>query len=106
MRDAVETGHVRADPNSICRSRKRHGGAGIGPGDAQRRSRRVSGRPAEHIARFVPVTLGITTSDRAEVLDPSLSGEVVTLGIHLVVDGAPITIPEQPGRGGLWAEQT
>lgn len=49
-------------------------------------------------ARFVPVTVGITDGDRAEVLDPPLEGEVVTLGVHLVVDGAAITIPERRTR--------
>ncbi|MBR9981195.1 MAG: efflux RND transporter periplasmic adaptor subunit, partial [Desulfatitalea sp.] len=49
-------------------------------------------------ARFVPVTVGITDGDSAEVLDPPLEGEVVTLGVHLVVDGAAITIPERRTR--------
>jgi RND family efflux transporter MFP subunit len=59
-----------------------------------------------HTARFVPVTLGITTRDRAEVLDPPLTGDVVTLGIHLVVDGAPITIPEPREQAASLGEQT
>ena len=50
----------------------------------------------ERIARFVPVTIGITTRERAQILAPPLSGEVVTLGIHFVVDGAAITIRESP----------
>ncbi len=44
-------------------------------------------------ARFVPVTVGIINADLAEVLSPSLSGSVVTLGHHLLEDGAPITVP-------------
>ncbi|MFP3927567.1 MAG: efflux RND transporter periplasmic adaptor subunit [Desulfobacteraceae bacterium] len=48
-------------------------------------------------ARFVPVTLGITYGDRAEVLEPALSGSVVTLGRHLLEDGAPILPPENKG---------
>jgi len=60
----------------------------------------------EQIARFVPVRLGIVTSDRAEVLDPSLSGEVVTLGVHLMVDGASIIIPDSRERAASAAEQT
>lgn len=60
----------------------------------------------ELIARFVPVRLGIVTSDRAEVLDPSLSGEVVTLGVHLIVDGAAIIIPDSREGAASAAEQT
>jgi RND family efflux transporter MFP subunit len=60
----------------------------------------------ENVARFVPVTIGITTADHAEVLDPPLEGEVVTMGIHLVVDGAAITIPENTTRTAASAEQT
>lgn len=45
-------------------------------------------------ARFVPVTVGITEGDLAQVVAPPLEGEVVTLGVHLVVDGAAISIPE------------
>jgi hypothetical protein len=44
-------------------------------------------------ARFVPVTLGITDGDRVELLDPPLSGLVVTLGQHLLQDGSPILLP-------------
>jgi RND family efflux transporter MFP subunit len=44
-------------------------------------------------ARFVPVTVGIINADLAEVLKPSLSGSVVTLGHHLLEDGASITLP-------------
>lgn len=45
-------------------------------------------------ARFVPVTLGITNGELAEVLDPSLSGMVVTLGHHLLEDGSAIVLPD------------
>ncbi|MFH0962621.1 MAG: efflux RND transporter periplasmic adaptor subunit [Planctomycetota bacterium] len=44
----------------------------------------------EMTCRFVPVTLGIANGDSAEVLDPKLEGMVVTLGQHLLEDGAPI----------------
>ena len=52
------------------------------------------------LARFVPVTVGIVTSEFAEILDPPLSGEVITLGHHLVEDGSRIiptnsTAPEE-----------
>ncbi|MFQ5902717.1 MAG: efflux RND transporter periplasmic adaptor subunit [Candidatus Binatia bacterium] len=45
-------------------------------------------------ARFVPVTLGIVDGKMAEVVKPSLSGSVVTLGHHLLEDGSPITLPD------------
>ncbi len=45
-------------------------------------------------AHFVPVTLGIVNREFAEVVEPSLSGLVVTLGQHLLEDGSPIILPE------------
>ena len=48
-------------------------------------------------ARFVPVSAGITDGDYTEIIDPALSGEVVTLGQHLLEDGAAILLP---GSGG------
>ncbi len=47
-------------------------------------------------ARFVPLKLGIVNGEVAEVADPPLSGFVVTLGYHLLEDGAAIRLPE-PG---------
>jgi RND family efflux transporter MFP subunit len=52
-------------------------------------------------ARFVPVTVGIINADLAEVIRPSLSGSVVTLGHHLLEDGASITLPEAKRGGSL-----
>ena len=58
-------------------------------------------------AYFVPVTVGIINGELAEVLKPALSGQVVTLGQHLLEDGSSITLPndaakvpatERPGR--------
>jgi RND family efflux transporter MFP subunit len=52
-------------------------------------------------ARFVPVKPGITYEGYVEILDPQLSGTVVTLGNHLLEDGAPIRVSgaqaESPG---------
>ncbi|MBN1224131.1 MAG: efflux RND transporter periplasmic adaptor subunit [Candidatus Aminicenantes bacterium] len=50
-------------------------------------------------ARFVPVHIGITSNDLAEILEPeSLSGYIVTLGQHLLVDGSPLILPQKgPG---------
>jgi RND family efflux transporter MFP subunit len=45
-------------------------------------------------ARFVPVTPGIVNGELAEVLSPSLSGPVVTLGHHLLEDGSAIILPD------------
>jgi RND family efflux transporter MFP subunit len=50
---------------------------------------------SEQTARFVPVTLGIVNGTRAEVVDPPLEGMVVTLGHHLLEDGAAITLPHE-----------
>jgi RND family efflux transporter MFP subunit len=45
-------------------------------------------------AHFTPVTVGIVNGDLAEVVKPSLSGSVVTLGHHLLEDGSAIILPE------------
>jgi RND family efflux transporter MFP subunit len=50
-------------------------------------------------AQFVPVKVGISDSELAEILEPhSFSGFVVTMGQHLLVDGSPIILPEE-GQG-------
>jgi RND family efflux transporter MFP subunit len=50
-------------------------------------------------AHFVPVTLGIVNNEAAEVVKPPLTGWVVTLGQHLLEDGATIILPKtEPGR--------
>jgi multidrug efflux pump subunit AcrA (membrane-fusion protein) len=43
--------------------------------------------------RFVPVILGISDAGMAEILDPRISGKVVTLGNHLLQDGSEVFIP-------------
>ncbi|MBN2372813.1 efflux RND transporter periplasmic adaptor subunit [bacterium] len=43
---------------------------------------------------FIPLTLGIINSDFAEILDPSISGLVVTLGNHLLEDDSAIILPK------------
>jgi RND family efflux transporter MFP subunit len=51
-------------------------------------------------AKFTPITLGIQTPELAEVLEPALEGDVVTLGQHMLTDGAKIILPGQaPGSG-------
>jgi len=49
--------------------------------------------PKESRVRFVPVTVGITEGDRAELVSPELEGQVVTLGQHLLEDGSPVLLP-------------
>jgi len=44
-------------------------------------------------ATFVPVKFGIMNSTFAQVLEPSMTGEVVTLGHHLLEEGAQIIVP-------------
>jgi RND family efflux transporter MFP subunit len=46
----------------------------------------------EKTVTFVPVTAGITTATQVEVLEPALEGSVVTLGQHLLSDGAAVII--------------
>jgi RND family efflux transporter MFP subunit len=49
----------------------------------------------EEIARFVPVTTGIIDGRQVEILKPPLTGSVVTLGQHLLEDGAAIILPSE-----------
>jgi len=46
-------------------------------------------------AHFVPVTLGIVSGEWAEIVMPSLSGFVVTVGQPLLEDGSAITLPDK-----------
>ncbi len=56
-------------------------------------------------AVFVPVTVGVTSRGNAEIVEPAgLSGEVVTLGQHLLEDGSAITIPETTSAAAPSAE--
>lgn len=54
---------------------------------------------ARETAQFVPVRTGITQDGRTQILEPALDGWVVTLGQHLLRDGAPIRpVPADAGR--------
>lgn len=44
----------------------------------------------------VEVTTGIVTPLMTEILDPPLAGRVVTLGQHLLDQGSPVLLPEEP----------
>jgi len=52
----------------------------------------------EKTARFVGIKLGIVDATDAQVLEPALEGMVVTLGQHLLEDGAAITPPASPDK--------
>ena len=47
-------------------------------------------------AKFVPVRLGIVEGQRVQILEPELTGPVVTLGQHLLSPDSPVTLPETP----------
>ena len=49
-------------------------------------------------AFFIPVTLGITNGKFAEIVNPSLTGLVVRLGQHLLLDGSVIIVQENNSR--------
>lgn len=54
-------------------------------------------------ARFVPVIVGILNSAQAEVLNPPITGVVVTLGHHLLEEGSSIILPgKKPAGGAPW----
>ncbi len=46
--------------------------------------------------RFVPVAMGIEGEGVVEILDPELSGRVVTLGQQMLEDDAPVIVSELP----------
>ncbi len=52
------------------------------------------------VARFVKVTTGIVTADVTEIIEPLISGRVVTMGQHLLDDGSPVMLDEESGPGG------
>jgi len=43
--------------------------------------------------RFVPVTAGVINGEDTEIIEPKLSGMVVTMGHHLLEDGSAIILP-------------
>lgn len=51
-----------------------------------------------HLARFVPVDVGIEGDDYAEIRRPELSGQVITLGQQLLEDGGRIRVADEPDR--------
>ena len=64
--------------------------------------------PKEQKARFISVTVGIVNGIQVEVLNPVITGTVVTLGHHLLEDGNSIILPDKkkadgkPRKGGKY----
>ncbi|HEX5136948.1 MAG TPA: efflux RND transporter periplasmic adaptor subunit [Planctomycetota bacterium] len=79
-------------------------GATVVPLDAVVRRDGVDGvflvDESEKRARFVPVRVGVVGERRAEILEPPLEGLVVTVGQHLIDDGAPLAATVRPGDAG------
>lgn len=49
----------------------------------------------EAVARFVRVITGIVTADLTEIIEPVISGRVVTMGQHLLDEGSPVMLDEE-----------
>lgn len=45
---------------------------------------------------FLPVTIGLEGDERVQILEPTLTGRVVTLGQQMLEDGAPVIVSELP----------
>lgn len=59
--------------------------------------------PEGPTAMQVEIQKGVTENNRVQVISPPISGDVVTLGQHLLSDGISVTIPgseKSAGRGG------
>lgn len=54
----------------------------------------VDGEPPS--VRFEPVRIGIEGDGHVQILEPALSGRVVTLGQQMLEDGAPVIVSELP----------
>lgn len=81
-----------------------HPNALLAPTDAVTRRETAHGlflvNEEEKTVRFVPVKTGIQFDDRTEIVEPELDGLVVTLGQHLLTDGAVVRIAESAEAGG------
>ncbi|MBN1154723.1 efflux RND transporter periplasmic adaptor subunit [candidate division KSB1 bacterium] len=47
------------------------------------------------VANFVPVQVGIASSDFTEIVSPELNGMVVTLGQHMLEHGSTVILPDR-----------
>jgi len=50
-------------------------------------------KKGESVAHFIPVQLGISSPSKSEIVEPEVTGMVVTLGQHLLEDGSRVMIP-------------
>ena len=50
--------------------------------------------PNDAKAYFVEVQTGIVADEEVEIISPELTAPVITLGNHLLSDGAPVLVPE------------
>jgi len=55
----------------------------------------ANGEEERAVARFVPVTTGIVDADWVQILEPELTGWVVTLGQHLLREGEVVRVVQQ-----------
>jgi RND family efflux transporter MFP subunit len=51
-------------------------------------------RAGETTAHFVPVSVGIVSPERTEIMQPEIAGMVVSLGQHLLMEGSTVILPE------------
>lgn len=57
-----------------------------------------SGSGSGPVVREIPVTVGIRSNDRVEIIEPKIESPVVTLGHQLLDDGSPVKIADEGGR--------
>jgi RND family efflux transporter MFP subunit len=63
-------------------------------------------KPGEAVAHYVPVQLGITTPERAEIASPRIDGMVVCLGQHLLQDGSSVILPADQSAGAATGQES
>lgn len=51
------------------------------------------------VAVFIPVETGIISNEFTEIISPELSGDVITLGHHLIDNGSPLILPSVKESG-------
>lgn len=57
------------------------------------------------VAKFIPATIGFKSTTKAEIIEPAITGRVVTLGQHLLEDGMAIRIPSDEKANGSVAKK-
>ena len=66
--------------------------------DGQRGLFRLEETDDGYVARFTPVNTGIRDDGWVELRDSDLTGRVVTLGRHLLTDGTPVRVADDPAE--------